>query len=284
MSRNGPKNGVWSVSAAQRLEQCLLAFKLQYVDRVPRPAKEIPLHWRRGTVVHGGLEAAFKQRQLERAVGPMMTDSVWEAAKAGIVKEWKKEEMPHPSDSEGMWDDVHVMVQATLEDHEVDWEQIIGVEKKLFVTVGMKIIGFVDLMLILRLPHPETEEPVDTLVIRDWKTTRTKKTEADLLKNFQGHTYAGMSALLGLAPPGMPVAFQHYYPPIQESVTVPVTIEQGEAAISRIRSARDVAHHETEWAPEKGSWCGGCAYKPMCPAWAVENEQQELADQIGMFG
>lgn len=277
MARNGPRR--WSVSAAQVLEQCLFQFRLKYVDRIDAPPRDIPLHWRRGTVVHAGLEAAFKHRKADRkAVGPMMTPEVWEAAKAGIAKSWKEEDMPPPEESEGMWDDVHKMVEDTLDAHECAWEDIVGVEKKLLLNgIGLELIGFIDLLLFAEI------DGVRSFIIRDWKTTKTKKTVEELASNFQGHTYAGVLRRLGLVPEGMPVYFQHYYPPIQETVEVLVTVEQGEAAITRIRAARDVAHHETEFAPEKGSWCDGCAYRAMCPAWQAENEQQELVDQVNMF-
>ena len=64
MARNGPRR--WSVSAAQVLEQCLFQFRLKYVDRIDAPPRDIPIHWRRGTVVHAGLEAAFKHRKADR--------------------------------------------------------------------------------------------------------------------------------------------------------------------------------------------------------------------------
>lgn len=265
MSRNGPNQ--WSVSAGRLYESCPQAFYLKYVKNVRPPKTEIPLHWRLGTVCHAGLEAAYKLRKATKGFGPMFTDDIWEAAKAGIQISWLEEQMPEPELSDGMWDRVHAMVEKTLRDQSESWEDIADVEKKLFIRCGMNVIGFADLLLN-RMPG--------LYRVRDWKSRSTKTHPFVLSKDFQGRLYAGM--VYRLFPDADEVEFSHYYPPIAEEVVVPITREQGEEAISRLRAVRDMAHHDTVWEPAKGTQCGSCAFKPYCPAWAQSDEERILAE------
>lgn len=270
MTPRGPRN--WSVSAARLYLNCPMAFKMKYIDKVKVPHTERPDHWKLGTVCHAGLEAAYKQRKKERAVGPMMTDSTWEAAKAAIASEWESEGLPPHEQSDGMWDRVHLMVQKTLEDQEEAWEDIYAVERKLFVQAGMNIIGFADLML-QRLPG--------VVRIRDWKSRSKLPTTDELKKDFQGRLYAGM--VYRLDPEVDEIEFSHYMPPVAEEVVVHITREEGEEAISRLRSVRDMVHNEKEWATNKSDECGYCVFKPQCPAWASEREAEELQASIDKF-
>jgi len=140
-------------------------------------------------------------------------------------------------------------------------------EKKLFIRCGMNVIGFADLLLN-RMPG--------LYRVRDWKSRSTKTHPFVLSKDFQGRLYAGM--VYRLFPDADEVEFSHYYPPIAEEVVVPITREQGEEAISRLRAVRDMAHHDTVWEPAKGTQCGSCAFKPYCPAWAQSDEERILAE------
>lgn len=269
MSR-GPRN--WSVSAARLYLSCPQAFKFRYVDWVKVERTEVPIHWRRGTVVHAGLEAAWKHRRATRGHGPMLADDVWEVARKALVAAWEEEAMPAPVASNGMWDDVLLMVEATLRDQTESWEDIVDVEHKLFVRPGVNIIGYVDLLL---------NREAGVYRARDWKTRKSKSTPDQLRNDFQGRLYAGM--IYRKFPDVELVEFSHYYPPIAEEVVVEIDRDAGEEAISKIRSVRDMVTHESEWKPNKGSACETCAFKSMCPAWSTENADDELMAQIDLF-
>lgn len=269
----GPRN--WSVSAARLYLDCPWAFWAKYVERIPTAKADIPLHWRLGTVCHAGLEAAYKTRRSERDVGPMMTDSVWGAAKSAIAASWAEEKMPAPAQSDGMWDRVHAMVENTLEDQSEAWEDIVDVEHKFFLRAGMNIIGFADLLL---------SREAGVYRNRDWKSRSTPTPPEALRRDFQGRLYSGL--IYRLFPDAERVEFSHYYPPIATEVVVEITREEGEEAISRLRSVRDMVHHETEWPTNKGSKCSSCAFKPHCPAWRDQvktDEAAAIAAQVGMF-
>lgn len=270
MARNGPRN--WSVSAVRLLESCPQAFKFRHIDQIYPPRGDSPLHWRAGSVIHGGLEAAYKHRRRTHGHGPMMTDDVWAAAKEGIKEAWAEEEMPRPEESDGQWDRCHELVENVLVDQSQSWEDIVGVEEELFIRPGMNIKGSVDLLLLV--------EP-GVYRARDWKSRKKKSTREELAVDLQGCLYGGM--IWRKYPDATAVQFSHYYPPLSEEVVVDISREAGEAAISRLRAARDLAHHETEWPPHKSSACKDCVYRPQCPAWAEANGNEELVSQVDMF-
>lgn len=267
---SGPR--VWSVSAALSFEECRARFKRQYVDREPRPATEIPLHWRRGTVVHAALEAAWKHRLATRGHGPMWTDENWAVAKEALAESWAKEEMPAPAASDGIWDQVHLDVETTLKAQSTAWEDIVGVEHKFFVRAGMNIIGFADLLL-----KPEES----TLLIRDWKVRKAASDPADLRRNFQLLLYGAMAKRTMAWV--RHVQASHFNPPT--GVEVVVDLDDGDiaAAIPRLQAVRDMAAAETEWAPEKGAWCDSCGYRSSCPAWASENTPSVAQVNLDLF-
>lgn len=265
----GPKT--WSVSAALRFEECPFGFKLQYVDRVPRPQKEIPLHWRLGTVVHFALEQCWKQRRRVQGHGPMWTPEMWELAKTAIEQSWKKEGMPEPAASDGLWDRAHLAVETTLKNQFTSWEDIVAVEHKFFVRAGMNIIGFADLLLRIN----ET-----TLLIRDWKVRQKASLPEELQGNFQLLLYGAMARRT--MPWVETVQASHYNPPTGVETTVTLRPSDIDAAIPRIQAVRDMAA-ASDFAPEKGSWCESCAYKPQCPAWKSTGAAAVAEENMALF-
>lgn len=267
---SGPKN--WSVSAAQRYEACALAFKYQYVDRIPRPASEVPIHWRKGTVVHAALEAVWRKRLAEKGVGPMWTVDNWEVAKAALAKAWAEEEMPEPGLSEGVWDDTHLAVETTLRAEVESYEHILGVEEKLFIRAGMNIIGYADL---LRRPT------LDTIHIRDWKVRKKASLPQDLEKDFQLNLYGAM--IRRLHPWVRTIEASHYNPPTAVEVKVTLDPMENEAALHRIQAIRDAVRYEDQWLPDKGTVCESCAYKPICPAWKKSGPEEAMSLNADLF-
>ena len=261
----------WSVSAALRFEECPLGFKLQYVDRVPRPQREIPLHWRLGTVVHYALEQSWKERKRTHGSGPMWTDEMWDLAKRSIAVAWAKEEMPEPLASDGLWDRAHLAVETTLKDQFTPWEDIVAVEHKFFVRAGMNIIGFADLLL---RPSPTT------LLIRDWKVRQQASKPEELQGNFQLLLYGAMAKRT--MPWVTEVQASHYNPPTGHETVVTLRDRDIDAAIPRMQAVRDMAA-VSDFAPEKGSWCEGCAYKPQCPAWKATGRAAVAEENMALF-
>lgn len=265
----GPKT--WSVSAALSFEECPRRFHQQYVLRIKRPATEIPLHWRLGTVVHFALEQCWLKRRRDMGHGPMWTDEMWELAKTAIAESWKKEKMPEPLASDGLWDRAHLAVETTLKNQFTSWEEIVAVEHKFFVRAGMNIIGFADLLLKIN----ET-----TLLIRDWKVRQAASKPEELLGNFQLTLYGAMARRT--MPWVKTVQASHYNPPTGHETVVTLKDVDVDAAIPRIQAIRDAAA-ASDFAPEKGSWCDSCAYRSDCPAWAATGTAAIARENLALF-
>lgn len=264
----GPR--AWSASAVSRYLSCPQAFKYQYVDKIPRDTEEMPLHVRAGTVGHAGLEAAFKHRKATRGHGPMDDDETWAAAKKGILASWIAEKMPDPPNDDGQLNRVVGAVGATLESLTVPHDHIVGVEQKIYLTGdGAAVIGFIDLLL---RPEP------GVVVIRDWKFRSRLPDPHFLAKDVQGALYAAM--VRRKYPWARTVFFEHYLPPITDSVRVEITRAQSDEAWASLHVVKEVVQDETEWPTQKGSQCQTCAFRPICPAWESERTERPDADLI----
>lgn len=270
----GPKN--WSISAVQLYEQCPAAFKRRHINHEYETGL-MPTFVRRGTVGHAGLEAAWRRRLETRGHGPMWTEENWEAAKAAIEAEWRRQEMPPPEASNGDWDYVHAAVETTLRAESEAWEHIAGVEHQFFLRCGMNLKGFADL---IRRPEPTVVH------IRDWKFRKSPTSPEALQNDLQGQTYGEMA--FRTLPDVEVVRFSHYNPPIGSEVVVELRRADTKAGLARVRATRDLVQYDKTFATNKGEHCDRCVYKPSCPAWPAEvvtaPTEESVADlNRGMF-
>lgn len=271
---SGPK--WWSATAVTTFEQCPQKFWHRYVNKTPREKTDTPLHWIRGTVVHGALEAAMRLRKAQGGSGDMWTPDNWAAAKEGIRKEWAKAGLPDPGeDGETLygelsneWNLVHLHAETALKDLVEDAKNIVAPEYQVLIKGNPTMVGYIDL---LRNPEPGVYH------IRDYKNRSTPAKPAELFRDFQGNFYGGM--VLRLFTGVKKLLFSHYYPPIAKEVLVELDIKNAQAAVERLKATKDMVDAETKWTPDKGSWCQNCAYIDVCPAWQ-ETDPVKIAASI----
>lgn len=244
---------VHSVSSVSSYEECPKAWEFNYLRRV-KPEGLAPEHWRFGTVVHAGFEAAYTHARDEKL--DIHSDEVWEVASARLRESWAEEQMPtHGGELDRA---LGILAKSLAEHPDLAPADILGVEHKLLHDTpdGTRVIGFAD--LIVRL-GPES------VGIEDHKITSRTKSAQDLQYDFQLNTYGWM--VLREFPWAKTVYGTHHYPPVGKRVTVQLTREGMEEAVARMEATAEATELDDEYAPAPGEHCSSCQFKPQCPAW-----------------
>jgi len=243
--------GRWhSFSSVSTYETCPRKWQFQYQRRL-KVERQVPVHWRFGTVVHAALEAAVNWVVENKHSGNLVPAT--EAAMAALHKAFEDEDMP---DRE--WDRAVGIVQESLEDLEVDWNNVLGVEQQLQTRSpdGSEFIGYMD--LILRLGPT-------SVLIRDYKVRSTQSTADELVNDPQLNLYGWF--VRQLYPWVETVYAEHYYPPIQKSVRVTLTQEGMLDTLLRWEAGVEATEMDESFEPVVSEWCDSCVYRDQCPAW-----------------
>lgn len=249
---------VHSVSSCQAYEECPARWDMQYNRRVKVDGL-VPEHWRFGTCVHAGFEAAYLAAQSGLDI---RSDEVFAVAAQALRDSWTEEQMPEHG---GELDRALSMLGAQLADHrELEPKDVLGVEAKLMHETpdGTRVIGYADLLLKV---GPEQVE------IEDHKVTSRTKSAEDLQYDFQLNTYGWM--ILAEFPWAKVVYGTHHYPPVGKRVTVQLTEDGMQEAIARMEAFAEMTEMDEERAPRPGDHCSSCVYKPTCPAWDLDKNQ-----------
>jgi CRISPR/Cas system-associated exonuclease Cas4 (RecB family) len=233
-----------SQSSCSDYERCPRRYWHAYVDRTPTEVRA-PQHWRFGTVVHAGLEAAFRAVQ---GTDRRASEAVEEAL-AGLRDSWVEEAMPA-----GELARAEQLVRRSVTAQDLTGRQILGVEEwfRDRTPFGHRLAGAADLVLE---PRP------GVLEIRDHKVTRSHRTPRQLLVDRQLNLYAWMAKRQW--PWATAVYASHHYPQRGEVVRVRLRPAHTAAIIDALAS-RVTA--DVEYLPTPGSHCGHCRWAPLCPA------------------
>jgi len=250
-SSASPKPRWYSVSSTREYETCPRRYQFAYVDRVPTDRGLAPEGWRFGTVVHRGLEAAYRQHQ---AVGdsPDLTHTVPVALEA-VREAWASEQMPDDPAARGRAEEV---VRRSLVSTCLEPADILGVEHHFRAETpdGCRISGFAD--LVLRRGDFGIE-------IRDHKVTRHLCTPEQLTEDFQLNLYGWLA--LQEWPWAHAISASHHYPLGGELAHVDLDETNMEAAVLRVRTVASRAEADAEFVPMPGEHCESCVWSSLCP-------------------
>lgn len=237
-----------SVSSTREYERCPRRYRFAYVDRRPhdRPA---PVTWRFGSVVHAGLEAAY--RLLMDEPGATRTAAL-QAGVAGVQASWQ--ELGLHDDPDGLDRAVWHVTRAVATDV-VRADDILGVEVALRAPIDdtQRVVGIADLVL---------GRGGDTIEIVDHKVTRWRARDQDLREDLQLNLYGYLAARRW--PHVRTVLASHHYPTGPDVVRVTLDPGRMQAAFDRVVRTAEVARADATFVPTPSSSCDHCPWLPSC--------------------
>jgi hypothetical protein len=242
------------VSSTREYERCPRRYRFAYVDKRPydRPA---PVTWRFGSVVHAGLEAAY--RHLMDDPGAPRSAAM-QAGVAGVQASWQ--ELGMHDDPVGLERAVWHVTRAVAADV-VRADDILGVEVGLRAPIGdtertddtERVVGIADLVLA---------RGEDTIEIVDHKVTSWRARDDDLRDDLQLNLYGYLAARRW--PHATTVLASHHYPTGPDVVRVTLDADRMRAAFDRVIRTAEVARADNAFAPTPSSSCDHCPWLPSC--------------------
>lgn len=266
--------GVWSSSLLKLYLECPFAWWMSANSTGTDRGVEAPVHWRRGTVAHAAMEAAYNARLRAGAAVRVGRGTTMELffpdADAALHRSWLGERMPDdPPMLEQVREDVRVVL-ASLPVPRV--ENILGVELELRTKVGrFPVRSYLDLALRVG---------PDAVHIRDWKTFSTLPTVQELREGIQLPLY-GLQAKRAF-PWAKRVSVSIYSIPSNSERVVTLTDADLMDIERRVRDIATEAETDEVCTPTPSAWCDSCQVKPVCPVWNPAVSTAPGMDAAGM--
>jgi RecB family exonuclease len=240
-----------SVSSTREYEGCPRRYRFAYRDKRPQD-RPVPATWRFGSVVHEGLEAAYRLAMDRPDLARL--DQL-PAATAAIHASWERYELE--DDGQGrrraIW---HVTRALTKDVLDVGDGRIVGVEMAFRGRFSEqdRLAGFADLVL---------ERPDGTVELVDHKVTRYRSTPEQLREDFQLNLYGELARQRWPATPR--ILATHHYPTGPAAVSVALDPAGMTAACERVRATAALIEQDRTFAPTPSDRCGHCPWLPSCP-------------------
>jgi putative RecB family exonuclease len=238
-----------SVSSTREYEGCPRRYRFGYVDKRPQD-RPVPTTWRFGSVVHEGLEAAYRLA-MDRPDLPRSDRLA--AATTAVHASWDRYELG--ADEHGrqraVW---HVTRALTKDVLRLGEGQIVGVEMAFRGRFSEhRVAGFADLVL---------ERPEGTVEIVDHKVTRYRTTPEQLRGDFQLNFYGDLARQRWSAAPR--IVATHHYPTGPAAVSVELDPAGMSAAYDRVRATAAIIEQDPSFAPTPSDRCGHCPWLQSC--------------------
>lgn len=248
-----------SVSSTREYEGCPRRYRFGYVERRPKD-RPVPPSWRFGSVVHAGLEAAWKAA-MDAPDVPVSAhlDVAVAALDAALAKEGldSDEDRTRAVDVVTRALEVDVVRDGALDpDADLPLPLPVGVEEALRgrIDAEHRIIGFVDLVL---------ERPDGVIELVDHKVTARRATPDELHDDFQLNLYGQLARTR--FPQATGIVATHHYPTGPEAVSVRLDAAEMARAEARVRDAARAIAVDTEFEPVTSERCRHCPWQPSCP-------------------
>lgn len=238
-----------SFSRLSRFEQCPLAFKLHYIDKLqsePGPPLEF------GKAVHAVLE-----RLVREVVDDEQTRPLEEARAFGLFREaWKATSLTGtPLFEEGL----RILSEFIREQGVLDHRAVLAVEKEFRLPVGpFTVLGFID-----RVDWVDDE----TIEIIDYKTNHQLFTREDVDTSLQLSLYQLAATRLWPWVKRVQLTYWMVRHGVKQRTTR--TPEQLTAALEYVRTLGEQTETATEYPPRLNSNCCYCDHKQHCPEYAA---------------
>jgi RecB family exonuclease len=255
-----PPGEVWSPSRARKYEQCPRAWWLSY--RSGTEGTPPPVHWRRGSVAHAGLQAVYETvAQLQRLPWPGITCEVfYPIAEHAVEVAWREHEMPDDAD---MRDTLLEQLRIVLASQPMPQPaSILGVELELSGVIAhqggsVPVRGLAD--VAFRLAE-------DWVHVRDWKTYSQIPSEEELRRDLQLGTYALLAARR--FPWARRITASIFSVPKAFERSVTFQRYELDAVAARLADIAHAANADEVCAPQPSEWCSTCSHRALCPIFA----------------
>ncbi len=237
-----------SVSSTSDYERCPRRYAYGYLER-RAPDRPVPTAWRFGSVVHAGLEVAYKLMADEP---DLPRRHVLDAANDAVAHHWDALDLDDPSGCDrAQW---LVGRAVTLDPLRIG--SIRGVEIALRGRIDdvEQIVGFADLIL---------DRGNGVIEVVDHKVTRRMSTEEQLRDDRQLNLYGQLAR--SMWPDVAVVLASHHYPLLAKVVTVELkraTMRSAERSIVDIAAC---IRADEAFLPSPGDHCRHCPWQPSCP-------------------
>jgi len=240
-----------SVSSTREYEGCPRRYRYGYVDKRPKD-RPVPPTWRFGSVVHEGLEAAY--RGAMQAPGSTPVDHR-DAAMVALDAALERYGLDTDEDRERARSIVHATLEADVLGAGVRGAPL-GVEVALRDRIDdtERIIGFVDLVL----PHAD-----GAIELIDHKVTSRRADPAELREDFQLNLYGWLARRRW--PQAQRIIATLHYPTGPERVSVELDEEGMHRADTRLRRAAEAIARDTTFEATPSERCLHCPWQPSCP-------------------
>jgi putative RecB family exonuclease len=256
-----------SFSRLSRYEQCPLAFKLHYVDRL-EAAPGLPLLF--GKAIHAALEKLLAAVVAQRLNGPL---DVGHALRLWN-DQWLREGGLHGIDV--FQDGVTILRDFCRDEGAVRHEDVIGVEREFDLMIGrFRVVGALD-----RVNRLDAE----TVEIVDYKSNRILFTRAEVDSSLQMSLYALAAAKLWPWAKNVRLTFHM----LRHSIRMETTRspEQLETAKAYVAALGEQIEHVTDFPARLNPNCAYCDHKAQCPTFAeaLKGKRWVVAADLGDLG
>jgi putative RecB family exonuclease len=238
-----------SYSRLATWEQCPLAFRFAYVDRLPgEPA--LPLRF--GRLVHAALERLFRDVVAEERTGPLDEGRALGAYRAA----WDEEGLVGAA----LFAEGQALVRAFVrKEGLVDHRDVLAVEQEFRLRVGrFELLGYLD--RVDRVGE-------DVVEVLDYKTNRALFDGDELASSLQLSLYAlAARALFPWAREVRLTFVMLRHGPLRQ--TTARTLAELDASLAYAEALGEASERATEHPPRLGPHCAHCAHRRRCPAYA----------------
>jgi hypothetical protein len=252
-----PSRPRWhSVSSTREYEGCPRRYRFGYLDSRPQD-RPVPASWRFGSVVHEGLEAAYRHAVEHPDGTPAERMQV---ATAAVAASWQRHGLGEDAADRrrATW---HVTRALAKDAVGVRHARILGVEEAFRSDLseeagssGERVVGFADLVL---------ERSDRTVEVVDHKVTSHRSTPEQLRDDFQLNLYGHLARRRWPAATG--IVATHHYPTGPITVSADLDPERMTAAYARVRAAAALIGADTAFVPTPSGRCSHCPWLPSCP-------------------
>jgi RecB family exonuclease len=236
-----------SYSRLSLFEQCPMAFKFRYIDKL-RSEPGMPLRF--GKIVHATLEELLREVIDQEAVGPLSEARAIEL----LSQAWAADQL---TGSQEFAEAVAMVKEFVRSQGVVDHRDVLAVEQEFHLQAGpFAVLGFID-----RVDRIDDE----TIEVVDYKTNRQLFTREEVDTSLQMSLYEIAARKLWPWARKVRLSFVMLRHGVRMSTTR--TAEQLESAMVYVETLGKMTEAASEFPARLNGNCAYCDYRDQCPSY-----------------